>query len=430
MLETAPGGPAPGTLVFLGTYTDHAVLPHWPYTEAQGPGLVVARWAENGSLERLHTVPCLNPAFMKYHPRLNVLYVLSECIHRNGYLTAFSVDPASGALAELARLDMTGKSTCYISFDRDARHAVVSNYWDGIIDVVELDDRGVPTRVAQSHQQTRRETWRQVVSREDHMANRQDGPHAHCTVFHPSFRWVFVPDLGDNCIHQYAWRDGRLAHEAFIQLPPGDGPRHFVFHPTLPVAYSGCELGSRLQVFAVDESDPDEVRPRITPLESHPTLPAGFGSTNYVGEIKVDGSGRHVYVSNRGHNSIAVYRVDPGSGRVTPVSIDAADGRTPRHFGLSPCGRFAVVGDQDSDVVKVFSVCPASGRLSLLPGAEQHLPAPNFVLFQRPHALPRPASAAGAPARALLVEASAMAAGHECEHQDILASPTAMVACS
>lgn len=80
------------------------------------------------------------------------------------------------------------------------------------------------------------------------MANRQDGPHAHCNVFHPSYRWVFVPDLGDNAIHQYGYSKGRLSHECHVALPPGEGPRHFVFHPTLPVAYSGCELLSRVQV--------------------------------------------------------------------------------------------------------------------------------------------------------------------------------------
>ena len=83
---------------------------------------------------------------------------------------------------------------------------------------------------------------------QDHMANRQDGPHAHCNVFHPSYNWVFVPDLGDNAIHQYGYKDGKLTHQCHVALPPGEGPRHFVFHPTLPVAYSGCELLSRVQV--------------------------------------------------------------------------------------------------------------------------------------------------------------------------------------
>jgi 6-phosphogluconolactonase len=83
------------------------------------------------------------------------------------------------------------------------------------------------------------------------MANRQDGPHAHCNVFHPSYRWVFVPDLGDNCIYQYGYEDGRLTPQVHVPLAPGDGPRHFVFHPKLPVAFSGCELGSRLQVRSV-----------------------------------------------------------------------------------------------------------------------------------------------------------------------------------
>lgn len=86
---------------------------------------------------------------------------------------------------------------------------------------------------------------------QDHMANRQDGPHAHCNVFHPSYNWVFVPDLGDNVIHQYGYKEGCLTHQGHVALPPGEGPRHFVFHPTLPVAYSGCELLSRVQVRTV-----------------------------------------------------------------------------------------------------------------------------------------------------------------------------------
>jgi 6-phosphogluconolactonase (cycloisomerase 2 family) len=83
---------------------------------------------------------------------------------------------------------------------------------------------------------------------QDHMANRMVGPHAHCNVFHPSYKWVFVPDLGDNCIHQYGYESGRLVHQTHVPLAAGDGPRHFVFHPTLPVAYSGCELRSHVQV--------------------------------------------------------------------------------------------------------------------------------------------------------------------------------------
>ncbi|KAF6266196.1 Lactonase, 7-bladed beta-propeller-domain-containing protein [Scenedesmus sp. NREL 46B-D3] len=399
---------APGTLVFLGTYTDYSVLPHYPYGTPSGEnhGLVVARF-NHGKLLPLRTVKALNPAFMKYHPYLNVLYVLSECIDRNGYLTAYSVEGRTGELSELGCVEMTGKSTCYISFDKGARHAVITNYWDGVLNVVELDgSTGAPLGLVQSHQQTRRETWRQVQDRADHMANRQDGPHAHCNVFHPSYRWVFVPDLGDNCIHQYGYEGGRLTPQVHVPLAPGDGPRHFVFHPKLPVAFSGCELGSRLQVFAVDDSNPNEVRPRIQPLESHPTLPEGFASTNYVGEIKVDAEGRFVYVSNRGHNSIAVFEVDQASGRVTP----------------------------DSDMVKTFSVCSKTGRLAPVAGADLSLNSPNFVLFVRPHPEARVVNPTLSGLTAsVMAAASHAASGHQVEHtaeEGILASPTAMVACS
>lgn len=130
----------------------------------------------------------------------------------------------------------------------------------------------------------------------------------------------------------------------------------------------------------MDSSEPEAVRPRISAVESHPTLPADFTTTNYVGEIKIDAAGRFVYVSNRGHNSIAVFAVDQTSGRLTPVAIQKTGGKCPRHFGLSPCGRFAVVGDQDSNVVRVFRVCPSNGTLEQVQGGEYPFGSPCFVM--------------------------------------------------
>jgi 6-phosphogluconolactonase (cycloisomerase 2 family) len=141
-----------------------------------------------------------------------------------------------------------------------------------------------------------------------------------------------------------------------------------------------CLLPWLLQVFAVDSSNPEEVRPRIKVLESHPTLPEDFKTTNYVGEIKIDAAGRYVYVSNRGHHSIAVFAVDQTTGRLSPVAIQKTGGKTPRHFGLSPCGRYAVVGDQDSNVVRVFKVDPNNGTLEQLQGSEYPFGSPCFVM--------------------------------------------------
>jgi 6-phosphogluconolactonase len=103
------------------------------------------------------------------------------------------------------------------------------------------------------------------------MANRQDGPHAHCDVFHPSYQWMFVPDLGDNCIYQYGFKGGKLVPQGYATLEKGFGPRHFVFHPTLPVAYSGCELRNCVQVFGIDATEPEEVK--VSP--PGPPPPAG-----------------------------------------------------------------------------------------------------------------------------------------------------------
>lgn len=139
-------------------------------------------------------------------------------------------------------------------------------------------------------------------------------------------------------------------------------------------------VASALQVFAVDSSDPEAVRARIRPVQSDTTLPEDFTTTNYVGEIKVDPTGRFVYVSNRGHNSIAVYSIDQTTGFLTPVAIQKTGGKTPRHFGLSPCGHYAVVGDQDSNVVRVFKVCPRNGTMEQVEGGEYPMGSPCFVM--------------------------------------------------
>lgn len=130
----------------------------------------------------------------------------------------------------------------------------------------------------------------------------------------------------------------------------------------------------------MDTSRPEEVRPRITPVQSWPTLPEDFTTTNYVGEIKIDAAGRFVYVSNRGHNSIAVFAVDQSTGHLTPVAIQQTGGKCPRHFGLSPCGKYAVVGDQDSNVVRVFRISSKDGTLQRLAGSEYPMGSPCFVL--------------------------------------------------
>eukprot|EP01125_Pyxidicula_operculata_P022026 TRINITY_DN883_c2_g1_i5.p1 TRINITY_DN883_c2_g1~~TRINITY_DN883_c2_g1_i5.p1 ORF type:complete len:264 (-),score=3.79 TRINITY_DN883_c2_g1_i5:569-1339(-) len=238
-------------LVFIGSYTNYDVLPHLPKGQIKGEGIYVYRWFANGKMVLLDecTVQLLNPAFMKVHPRLPVLYALTECINEEGYISAFNIDYRSGKLTPFGKLKMTGRSTCYISFDKNAHHAIITNYWDGKINIVSLDENGKPIAVVQEHQETNRKQYRQVVNREDHWSNRQVGPHCHCSVFDSQYHTVLVPDLGDNCIYRYHFENGKLIPRGFVPVAEGQGPRHFVFHPTLPRAYSGCELLNSVQVF-------------------------------------------------------------------------------------------------------------------------------------------------------------------------------------
>jgi len=145
----------------------------------------------------------------------------------------------------------------------------------------------------------------------------------------------------------------------------------------------------------VDASNPAEVRPRITPIQRLSTLPPNFTPTNYVGEIKINPTGTHVYVSNRGHNSIAAFSIAAATGLLTREGVDGCQGKCPRHFSFSDDGQHAVVGVQDSDAVKVFKTCPRSGRLTDCV-QELDAPTPNFVLFVKPHGAAAAAFADGA----------------------------------
>lgn len=181
---------------------------------------------------------------------------------------------------------------------------------------------------------------------------------------------------------------------------------------------------SNRQVFSIDYSDPDAVKPRIAPVQRLSTLPDGFPEINYVGEIKIDGSGSHIYVSNRGHNSIAVFSTDPETGMLTREGVDSVLGRCPRHFGLSPDGRYAVVGVQDDDVVRTFRLCAETGRLRECV-QEVAVPTPNFVLVTHVEPAPR---GAGAAAAAVSAAAAAVADAAVAEARKQIAAAPQMAA--
>mgnify|MGYP003329356253 CR=1 FL=1 len=369
----------PAQILYVGSYSDLNVLAHKPQSQGAAKGIYALNLDSRGQLSLIQTIPALNPAVIKIHPKREILYAITENIDKNGSVLLYDILP-DGRLNYKQSVAATGKSTCYLGFNQSATKAVLVNYWDSFIDVFALDSAGALEKKVQSFVQHKRDNYRQVQTREDHWVNRQVGPHAHSAHF-----WqdrVFIPDLGENSIFQYVSKDdGQLQLEAIVELEEGSGPRHMVFHPQLDVAYVTNELSSTVLVAQLDKTELAQTKSRFKPLQYSNTIsPKKDQPRNYVSELALSFDAKFLYVSNRGHDTIAVFQVNSQTGTLSKLGEFATGGKFPRHFALSPQGNWLIVANQDSDLMTVFSRDPASGLLS-----EQvtsfSVPSPNFVKF-------------------------------------------------
>jgi 6-phosphogluconolactonase len=194
-------------------------------------------------------------------------------------------------------------------------------------------------------------------------AEHQEAPHAHCVLADPSNRFVLAADLGVDRVFVYRLDlDGKsLRHleGGDAVMRPGAGPRHLASHPTLPLVFVANELDSTVATLRFDA-----LRGALSPLDTRSTVPAGWTGTNYPADIHVAASGRTLYVSNRGHNSIAVFSVAESTGALALDQVVSTEGDWPRNFSLDPTGRWLLVANQRSDSVVVFGRDPDNGRLT------------------------------------------------------------------
>jgi len=334
--------------VYVGTYT------------AKGSeGIYVCRFdASSGGIEGPVPAASLpNPTFQALHPNGQVLYSGSEVRdasgRHGGSVNAFAIDPASGALRLLNRQSSGGAGPCHLSVSPDGRYLAVANYASGSVGLLSLEAEGRLGELAE------------LVQHRGSSVNpeRQEAPHAHSANFSPDGRFLFVADLGIDRVMAYRLdaAQGRLvAHDPpWVASRPGSGPRHLAFHPSRRWAYVIHELDNTITAFAYDE--PAGLL-RETQILS--ALPAGFSGTSFAADVHVSPSGRSLYGSNRGHDSIAVFRIEASTGRLAPVGHAPTRGKYPRNFTIAPGGRFLLAANQDSDSVVVFHVDGDTGWLS------------------------------------------------------------------
>ncbi|MCP4925052.1 MAG: lactonase family protein [Gammaproteobacteria bacterium] len=365
--------------LFVGTYSDLDVLAHQPYAPIPGKGIYAMTLDRKGKLTLDNTYEALNPAVLIPHSNGRSIYAILETIIDKGDIFRYEID-ADGSLSYCDQFRASGRSTCYLATAPNQDAAIVINYWDAIIDVVDVDGDGRLGEVRQSFKQYYRPQgqWRQVTDREDHWGNRQVGPHAHCAHFWHD--WVFIPDLGENAIFQYRWdaTAKQLVGETHIKFEAGSGPRHMAMHPGLDICYVSNELFNTVCVAELDASEPSVIKPRLIPIQYESTID-NRNNVSYVSEIKLSPDARFLYVSNRGDDSLAIFRVLE-DGRLERSGRVSTGGKFPRHFAITPCGGAVIVANQDSGHLRVFARDIDTGALEMTKEI-QDIPAPNYIRF-------------------------------------------------
>jgi len=293
----------------------------------------------------------VNPSFLEIHPTGRFLYAVSEA-GEAGSVSAYAIEADTGNLKLLNTQPSGGAGPCHVSIDHKGKNLLVANYGSGSASVIPIrsDGRlGNPTGFVQH-------TGSGVNPR------RQKGPHAHSINVSPDNRFAFVADLGIDKIMIYKLDVGKgtivANNPPFVKVKPGAGPRHFDFQPNGKYAYVINELGCTVTTFAYDS-----VSGALKEIQTITTLPKDFNGSNTCAEVCVHPGGKFVYGSNRGHDSIVVYRVDLTDGTLTYVEHETGNIKTPRNFNIDPTGKFCLVANQGGDSVIVFRVNNKSGAL-------------------------------------------------------------------
>jgi len=315
-----------------------------------------------------------NPTWLTWHPNGRVLYAASEVREHGqrsgGAAVAYARDPQTGALTRLNDALTLGAGPCHLNVHPSGRLLFAANYASGSLTVIPVQGDG---RLAPASQVI------QHAGTPGPVADRQEGPHAHCVALDPTGQYVLAADLGlDQVLVYRIDLDGQRlapADPPGISLKPGAGPRHIAFHPNGRWAYVTGELDSTLTVLSWDAG-----RGRLQNVQVIGTLPTGWTGINYPAEVAVASNGRFVYMSNRGHDSIAIFAADPLTGQLTAAGHASTQGSFPRHFALDPTGACMVAANQDGDNLVSYRVDADTGALKPT-GHTAIVPMPVCVRF-------------------------------------------------
>ncbi len=327
------------------------------YAAQEEPGIYLYTMnTQTGELALTSSVSGIaNPSFLTLDASRQRLYAVSE-MHTfadrpGGGVVSFAISPQDGALTQLNTQPTYGNDPCYLSVDSTGTNLLVSNYTGGSISLFPLLANGEIGPLAER------------IQHSGHGPNpqRQEAPHPHSIVLTPSERYALVPDLGLDTIFSYKLdRDAhRLTLQGETRVAAGSGPRHLAFSPAGGTVYVINELLGTITAFALDEHEA-----MLRELQIVSTLPEDFKGENTCAEIRVAPSGKFLYGSNRGHDSIVVFAIEPETGKLSYLEHVSTGGKTPRNFAIAPNGDFLLVANQDSDSLVSYRIDQSTGRLT------------------------------------------------------------------
>jgi 6-phosphogluconolactonase len=348
-------------LLYIGTYT-----------RGKSEGIYVYRMnLGSGELRHAATVKGIsNPSFLAIDPSRRFLFSVNESGEfmgkKGGGVTAFAIDRRTGDLAKINERHSPGVP-CHVSVHPTGKFVLAANYGGGNVVIYPVDSDG---------------SLREASDIAQHVGTgadpkRQDGPHAHCIMVDKSGEYAFAPDLGIDrvMIYRIDAKGGRLVPNGFAATKPGAGPRHFDFHPSGRFAYVINELDSTLTAFAYERS-----KGALKELQTVSTLPTEFKGASYCADVHVHPSGKFVYGSNRGHDSIVAFAIEQGTGKLNLIGHESTGGKWPRNFGIDPTGVFLLAANQNTDNVVTFRIDQQTGKLKAT-GQVTEIPVPVCLKF-------------------------------------------------
>jgi 6-phosphogluconolactonase len=355
-------------LVYVGTYT----------TKQSSKGIYAYRFdATKGQLTPIGlAAESQDPSFLAVDPGEKYLYAVNEVNNFNdaksGAVSAFAIDRESGTLKLLNQVSTHGAGPCHVSLDKTGKYVLVANYEGGSVATLPVHDDGSLGLVAGFVQHSG-----SSVDKE-----RQEGPHAHWIGVSPDNRFAVVADLGldDVLVYHLDLNKGSLTPNdpPYAEVKPGAGPRHFAFHPNGKFAYVLNEMASTVTAFTFQPQ-----KGSLTSLQTISTLPKDYTGVKQAAELVVHPSGKFLYASNRGHDSTAVFAVNPAKGTLALTGTVPTKGKTPRNFAIDPTGAFLLAANQSSGNIVVFRIDGATGGLTPT-GQTVDVPAPVCITFVRP----------------------------------------------